>query len=215
MRFTISNAPQRSPEWLAARCGLATASRAADVVAKIKSGEAAARRDYRSQLVAERLTGQPQEDGYINSDMQRGIDLEASARIAYEAETGTFVEEVGFLRSVHFDAGVSLDGVVGAFDGVLEIKCPRVATHLQYLRDAKLPAKYVPQVTHQLLISGAAWCDFCSYCPALPQDLALFVVRVSAKDLDLEGYERELTQFLDEVSEEVQLLQNWRKNRES
>ena len=49
---------QRSEEWRTLRLGRLTASRAADVLATIKSGEAAARCDYRLQLVVERLTGQ-------------------------------------------------------------------------------------------------------------------------------------------------------------
>ena len=57
MSFSIVNAPQRSPEWFAARAGRLTGSMAGDMLATIKSGEAAARRDYRLQLALERLTG--------------------------------------------------------------------------------------------------------------------------------------------------------------
>lgn len=215
MKFTICNAPQRSPEWLADRLGLATSSRAADVLAKIKSGEAAARRDYRAQLVAERLTGKPQEDGFVNADMERGIQLEAAARMAYEAHSGLLAEEVGFLRSVALDAGCSLDGAVNAFEGIVEIKCPRTATHINWLRDGKVPARHVPQVQHSLLLTGSAWADFVSFCPALPDNLSLFVTRVYAKDLPLAQYEAELLQFLKEVSDETESLKNWGKNRES
>ena len=211
MKFTICNAPQRSEAWFKDRLGLATGSRANDVLAKIKSGEAAARRDYRAQLVAERLTGKPQEDVFVNADMERGIQLEAAARMAYEAHTGLLAEETGFLRSTTLDAGCSLDGAINAFEGVLEVKCPRTATHINYLRDGKVPAKYLPQITHNVLVSDAAWADFASYCPALPDNLSLFVVRVKREDLDIEGYERELKAFLEEVATETESLKNWGK----
>lgn len=211
MKFTICNAPQRSEAWFKDRLGLATGSRAGDVLAKIKSGEAAARRDYRAQLVAERLTGKSQEDGYTNIDIERGIQLEAAARMAYEAHTGLLAEETGFLRSTSLEAGCSLDGAINAFEGILEVKCPRTATHINYLRDGKVPAKYLPQITHNVLISGAQWADFVSYCPALPENLSLFVVRTHAQDLGLADYEGELRQFLKEVSDETASLKNWGK----
>ena len=208
MKFTICNAPQRSEAWFRDRLGLATGSRAGDILAKIKSGEAATRRDYRCQLIAERLTGKPQEDGFVNADMERGIALEADARRAYEAYTGLLAEECGFLRSVSLEAGCSLDGAIGGFEGVLEIKCPRTATHLNYLRENRLPARYTAQATHNVFISGAKWIDFASFCPALPENLSLFVVRVKAEDLDLEGYANELVAFLNEVREETEALKN-------
>lgn len=211
MKFTICNAPQRSEAWFKDRLGLATGSRAGDVLAKIKSGEAAARRDYRAQLVAERLTGKPQEEVFVNADMERGIQLEAAARMAYEAHTGLLAEETGFLRSTALDAGCSLDGAINAFEGILEVKCPRTATHINYLRDGKVPAKYIPQITHNVLVAGSAWADWVSFCPALPDNLSLLVVRVKREDLDIEGYERELKTFLEEVATETEALKNWGK----
>lgn len=211
MTFILIEAPQRSPEWFAARLGLATGSRAADVTAKIKTGEAAARRDYRIQLVAERLTGQIQEDAFVNSDMQRGIDLEFDARMAYEAATGNLAEETGFLVSHALAAGCSLDGSVDDFAGIVEIKCPRPANHIATLRAGKLPSRYEPQVAHNLLITGAQWCDFVSYCPALPDNLRLFVIRVQASDVNLKGYAEALDEFLAEVAAETEELRNFKR----
>jgi hypothetical protein len=94
------------------------------MLATIKSGEAAARRDLRMQLVCERLTGFPQEDGYVNAAMQRGIDLESTALAAYEAITGTLALTTGFLSHTSLLAGCSLDGHVGDYDTVVSLKCP-------------------------------------------------------------------------------------------
>jgi hypothetical protein len=77
----IIDFPQGSEEWRAARVGLVTASRMCDVVAKIKTGEAAARRDYRAQLVVEILTGLPQNDDFMNDEMRWGVEYEPFAAL--------------------------------------------------------------------------------------------------------------------------------------
>jgi putative phage-type endonuclease len=205
--FVLVECEQRSPEWFAARCGLATGSRASAIIATIKSGEAAKRRDYRYDLIAERLTGSPQESGYTNADMQRGIDLEPVAVAAYEAETGRFVQPSGFIRHVALAAGCSLDGQVDDYTGIVEAKAPRTANHVAYLRAGKVPSEHVAQVTHNLFISGAAWCDFVSYDPRLPDALRLFIVRVTRNDVDLADYETQLRAFLAEVDAEEQAMQ--------
>lgn len=206
MRFAIVNADQRSAEWFQARAGRLTGSRAADMLATIKSGEAAARRDYRMQLVTERLTGQPQEDGFVNAAMQRGIDLEPMAFAAYEAVTGNVAVRTGFLSHTTHLAGCSLDGHVENFAGIVELKCPKSSTHLRYLKDGGVPKDYLPQVTHNLWISGAEWCDFLSYDDRFPSELQVFYVRVLAKDLDMAGYEASALKFLAEVDTEVNAL---------
>ena len=204
MRFTIVTAEQRSPEWFAARAGLLTGSRAADMLATIKSGEAAARRDYRLQLVCERLTGQPQEDGFVNAAMQRGIDLEPMAFAAYESLTGSVAVRTGFLRHQSILAGCSLDGHVDGFTGIVEIKCPKSATHLKYWRGpGKAPEDYLPQITHNLWITGAQWCDFLSFDDRFPVELQTFLVRVNRAEVDIDGYEKKALAFLAEVEAET------------
>ena len=206
MSVTIIDAPQRSPEWFAARVGRLTGSRAADMLATIKSGEAAARRDYRTQLVCERLTNMPQDDGFINPTMQRGIDLEPAAFAAYEARTGIIAQKTGFLSHTALMVGCSLDGHIGNFEGILEIKCPKSATHLRYLREGMVPSDYLPQMTHNLWMTGAQWADFLSYDDRFPPSLQTFLVRVYAKDLDLGAYEAKAMAFLSEVDADVAAL---------
>ena len=210
--FTIVDAEQRSAEWFAARAGLLTGSRACDMLATIKSGEAAARRDYRMQLITERLTGQPQEDGFVNAAMQRGIDLEPKAFAAYEALTGSVAVRTGFLRHNSLMAGCSLDGHVDGFTGIVEIKCPKSATHLKYWRGkSEAPADYLPQITHNLWITGAAWCDFLSFDDRFPEDMQTFLVRVKREDVDIAAYEAKALAFLAEVETEVNAIKTMTK----
>lgn len=194
----ILDFPQGSEEWAAARAGKVTASRIADVLAMIKSGEAAARRDYRAQLVAEILTGHPQEDGYINAEMQWGIDNEILARGAYQVVRDTDVEPVGFVLHPRIErAGASPDGLTGP--GLVEIKCPKTATHLQYLLAGEIPTKYQPQMLWQMACTEGEWCDFVSYDPRLSQELQLFVVRFQRDEKRIKEMEAEVVRFLQEV----------------
>lgn len=206
MTFTIVDAPQRSEAWFHARLGKLTGSRASDVLATIRTGEAAARRDYRLQLVCERLTGQPQEDPYINGAMQRGIECEPLAFRSYESRTGQMVQRTGFLAHTTLMAGASLDGHVGDFDGVLELKCPKSATHLRYIRAGVMPPEHLAQVRHALWLTGAAWCDFVSYDDRFPEHLSLFVVRVPRNEIDMLAYDKVARAFLAEVDAEVQAV---------
>lgn len=206
MTFDIITADQRSPEWRAARAGRATGSRAKDILAAIKSGEAAARRDYRMQLVTERLTGQPQDSDFVNGDMLRGIELEADALRAYEAHSGNLVRRTGFLAVREHPIGCSLDGDIDGFTGILELKVPRSATHVRYLKDGGVPAEHVPQLVHNLLVTGAQWCDFASYDPRFPEPLRLFVVRVHRDTAQIDGYMKKLSAFLEETEAEYHAL---------
>ena len=206
--FTICEAEQRSPEWFAARLGRLTGSRAGDMLATIKSGEAAARRDLRMQLVCERLTGQVQEDGFINAAMQRGIDCEPLAFAAYEAQSGNMVQRTGFLSHNEHLAGCSLDGHVGDFTGIVELKCPKSATHLRYLRGTGVPAEHLPQILHNLWITGAAWCDFVSFDDRFPEPLQLFVARVQpVTEFEIGDYRVKALAFLAEVERDVLAVQ--------
>lgn len=203
----IVECEQRTPEWYAARAGKLTGSKAKDMLATIRSGEAAARRDLRASLAVEILTGKSLDtDGFVNKEMQRGIDLEPAALAAYEALSGNIVRRTGFILHDSADAGCSLDGDIDGCIGLLEIKCPKIATHVGYIRAGKLPLDYVPQVLHNFWVTGAKWLDFLSYDDRLPEALQTFLIRVYAKDMDIEDYARSATGFLAEVKAEVASL---------
>lgn len=209
-RFTIVDEPQRSEGWHHARLGRLTGSVAADMLAKGRDGEAVKRRDLKLRLVCERLTGQPQDDGYTNAAMQRGIDCEPLALAAYEAKSGHLVQSSGFLSSPDLMIGCSLDGHVGDFVGIVEAKCPKSSTHLRYLRTGGVPTDYLPQIRHNLFVTGAEWCDFVSWDDRFPAHLETFIARVFAADLDLADYEKKARAFLAEVDAELGSLQGFK-----
>lgn len=212
MKFTVIDCEQRTEMWYAARAGRITGSRASDMLAKIKSGEAAGRRDLRTQLVCERITGKPQEDSYISKEMQRGIDLEPIALGEYEARTGYLVEQTGFLSCVDILAGCSLDGHVDNMKRVVSLKCPKSSTHIEYLKRRRLPPTYVSQATHEMWITGAEFYDFVSFDDRMPPGLEYFCVTIERGELkaELAAYEPEVIRFLAEVDAEVEALSKLR-----
>lgn len=196
---------QGTDEWFAQRLGRATASRVSDIIAKTKSGYSASRENYMVELALERLTGRRTES-YTNAAMQWGTETEPLARSAYEASTGVLVAEVGMIPHPRIEmSGASPDGLVGE-DGLIEIKCPNSATHMQALR-SKVPAgNHATQMQWQMACTGRAWCDYVSFDPRMPEGLDLFVVRVLRDDAVIAGLEREVERFLEGVAAMVREL---------
>lgn len=198
---------QRSPEWFAIRCGKATASRIADIVARTKSGVAASRANYAAELVAERLTGTV-EPCFVSSAMQWGVDNEAAARDAYCFRHDVDVAEIGFVDHPSIaHSGASPDGMVGE-DGLIEIKCPNTATHISTLLSGAVPEKYVTQMQWQMACTGRKWCDFVSYDPRLPEKMRLFVARVHRSEATIADLEDAVAVFLEEVRNTVSTLKS-------
>ena len=195
---------QGTEEWHQLRLGKITASRIADVIAQIKSGEAASRADYRIELVSERLSGKPSE-GFTNAHMERGIELEPFARAWYEVERGEFVKQVPFIDHPTIkNAGASPDGIVG--EGLIEIKCPMMKTHIKYLLDDRVPAKYMPQMAWQMACTESKWVDFVSYCPELPADMQMFIKRYERDDAYIAELEAKVIEFDQEVEQVIARL---------
>ena len=203
----MNEVEQRSPEWFASRLGKVTASRVADVIAKTKSGYSASRDNYMAQLICERLTGQ-QGESFTNAAMTWGTETEPLARSAFEAYADVMVEEVGFVPHPSIEmSGASPDGLVGLF-GMLEIKCPNTATHIDTLLSQTVPGKYITQMQWQMRCCERQWCEFVSFDPRLPQDLQLFVKRVEFDPEYVAMLEKEVIQFLAELDEKVNKLTN-------
>jgi len=196
---------QGTEEWFTIRIGKVTASRVADVIAKTKTGYSATRDNYMAQLVCERLTNQKGEN-FSNAAMQHGTDTEPLARAAYEAFQDILVDEVGFVPHPSIImAGASPDGLVGT-DGLLEIKCPNTATHIETLLSQSVPGKYNTQMQFQMACTGRQWCDFVSFDNRLPNELQLFVKRVPRDNEFIKQMEDEVVKFLNELDIKIAQL---------
>lgn len=212
---------QGSFEWRRARLGVPTASRAADVVARLKplKGEdvgkpAQARKDYALQLAFERTT-RMEWPVYVNAAMQRGTDLEPLARDEYEARSGTMVEALGFALHDQLEVGASPDGLVYP-DGLIEVKCPFEMGRVARIWATGDVSDYEHQVQWQLWVLARSWCDVVVYDPRLEDvGMHLFVKRIHADPATFDLFEREVPQFLDEVAAlEAQLTAEKEKQSE-
>lgn len=204
----ISNAVQGSEEWLQARLGKATASRFNDILATTRSGYSTSRRNYAAELAIEILTGQ-RNDFYKSSAMEWGTDTEPVARLQYTLETGNDVEETGFWEHEILPCGASPDGLVNT-DGLIEIKCPNTATHMETLMSKKVPRQYIAQVQGQLWMTDRKWCDFVSFDPRIPENAQMIIIRVARDDVFIRNLQFELENFLKEVHEQVEFIKNYR-----
>lgn len=190
---------QGSDAWKALRLGKVTASRVADVIAKTKTGYSASRANYMAQLIAERLTGTVAE-AYTNAAMQHGTETEPEARAAYEFYQSVAVEQIAFVPHPKIDqAGCSPDGMVDA-DGLVEIKAPNTATHLETLLSQAIPTKYIPQMMFQMACCDRQWVDFVSYDPRMPEHMRLFVKRLHRDEAKIKEIETEVASFLFEMA---------------
>lgn len=189
---------QGTDEWKQARCGVVTASRFSDVMAKIKTGESASRKNYRAELVIERLTMKPVEQ-FVSAPMMWGTQQEPFAREAYEIHSGEMVEQHGFIVMKKKPVGYSPDGLVGK-DGIIEIKCPNSATHINTMLTQAFDAQYMAQCQGGMWLTGRSYCDWASYDPRMPEGMELFVKRVDRDDKYIKELEETLLAFVDSVS---------------
>lgn len=222
--MTVVDCEQYTDEWWAARVGVFTASTAADMMAQPRKGstESIGRMELRVRLALERLTGESADDDpYTSKWMERGKLLQDEGAAVFEATSGELIQEVGFIRHDELLIGCSPDGLIG--DGGFEIKCPKLSTHWNYLNlGGKVPAEYVPQVLHSLLVTDLPFWIFASYHPKFTADTRLYQVRVRREDVDLAAYELAVRLFLDDVEKTVEQLralgkvltfppENWRE----
>lgn len=202
---------QRTDDWFTARLGKATASN----FDKIMAGERyAGWKNYRAELVAERLTGKRYAEltgrDFTTFEMQWGTDNEPLARLHYTLMSRNQVEECGFFEHDSLSAGASPDGLIGD-DGLVEIKCPNTATHIETLHKGTVPRQYVAQVQGQLWITGRKWADFISFDPRLPENARSIVIHVERDESYIKLMEAEITRFLQQVDEECGFVNEYGK----
>ena len=127
--------------------------------------------------------------------MERGNEDEGAARDCYSFVTGNEVEQVAFVKHPYLDcAGCSPDGLVGS-DGLVEIKRKIPALHIAYILKNEVPTEYRKQMMFQMACTGRQWCDFASYCPELPEEMQLFVIRYHRNDDAIKKMEVAVMEF--------------------
>jgi hypothetical protein len=203
----VITADQGTDEWKQARVGVPSGSKFSDIMAK---GGGATRATYLTALALECITG-VREEFKTTFAMDQGTEREPFARLAYEANTGHLVTEIGFCMHDTLQVGVSPDGLVGDV-GMTEYKCPMPKTHLEYLRlePGKCPSAYRWQVQGQLWVAEREWCDFVSYNPDFPENAQLIIRRVMRDEKSINELEIEVIKFLGDIEREVEFIQSYK-----
>lgn len=205
--MNVLDVEQRSLKWHAARLGIPTASRYADIVTM--DGKPSKSQDrYMTELLADWLAGKPVDRFEPTQWMERGTETEAEARTSYEIERGVAVEQVGFILAPDGRTGGSPDGLVGT-TGIVEIKCPKAATMVKYYRRPEgLRADYFQQVQGYLWLTGRTYAALYAY----HADLMSLTVSVDRDDTFIERLVSELAAFCDRLDEERKALEaeGWR-----
>lgn len=191
-----------SPEWSKEKAGLPSASGFGKILSPtgLPSKQSVA---YMRRLAGELILGTKVES-YQSSAMERGIFMEAEARMYYEFINGVDVQEVGIVYKDELkDRSCSPDGLVGE-DGGLEIKCPELHTHVEYLLSNKVPTTYIPQIQGSLYITGRKWWDFLSYYPRMKP----LIIRTFPDEFYQAKLKRELDMFVVNLKDVVRQLQS-------
>lgn len=206
--------PQGTPEWHASRSGKITASCFADAISRCqkKSGArnvgdpTAVAERYAADLAIERVSGQPHGEPPKAWVLERGHQMEAAARMFYEARTGSFVTEAGICVTDDGVFGYSTDGLVDD-DGLIEIKAPIDSAKILHILATGDTSEYDHQMQGGMWITGRKWCDFIMYV----QDLEavgkdLYVKRVFRDDAFIDAMVERLAEFDKLVEDNVAIL---------
>lgn len=198
---------QRSLEWRMARVGHLTASKIADIVKMNQNGNHSKRRsDYLDLIVAERLTGQPQDWKEVRS-LEDRAKLEPEARGWYSLMTGNDVEEVGFIKHPTIAmAGSSPDGLVRKTGG-LEIKVLDAKNHIKLFSETtrnSILVDYLPQVHFNMACTGRKWWDWISYNKTMQDErMRMFLLTIKRDEELITKFESAALEFLAEVERKV------------
>jgi putative phage-type endonuclease len=160
-------------------------------------------KDLVTNIACEIITGRSKET-YSNAVMEAGLETEPEARKEYETLLGTEVKQIGFIipdedNPYHDWIGISPDGLTPD-NGMIEIKCPYMRTHLEYIESGKLPSEYRYQVQGQLFVTGFDYCDFISYVEGMKP----FIVRVYPDRELFKEFELRLNKLIEQVKTKIE-----------
>lgn len=192
------NVLQGSEDWERLRQGVPTASQFHRIITAARGQLSASWKGYAAELMAKSLGVfvEPLPSFW----MEWGVENEPYAVAAYEQLNGAKTEVVGFVwPDDHERYGCSPDRLVGD-NGLLEVKCPKPETLIEYHVGGVFPDDYRQQVQGQLMITGRDWCDFLAFHP----QLAPFQVRVERDN----AYIAKMIVALDEFCENLAELRS-------
>lgn len=198
----ITDCEQGSERWHQLRLGSIGGSSISSVVA---GGQGKTRKSLLYRKAGEILSETAYES-YSNAHMERGLEQESDARVAYEWEMDCNVEQVALIQSDQPFKHDSPDGLVG-LDGRIEIKCVIPSVHIETIISDKIPAAYRKQIQWGLFIDERDWCDFVSYSP-LVKDRPTWIKRAYRDDKVIKELNDGADKFITELLMIVERIKN-------
>lgn len=196
---------QGSQEWLQSRLGKITASRAKDLMATVRYGEAAGYRNYKTELAIERITGKRVER-YVTKQMEYGTETECVAATMYQLQTGNIATVCGAFEIDGSNVLASPDRLVGD-DGLVEIKLRELANHVESMLSDKVPDEYYKQIQFQLWVTNRKWCDYVSYGDEMPENAQLFIKRIERDEEVINEIIERVEQIEDDITKLIEAVQ--------
>jgi len=196
---------QGSPGWLELRIGKISASRAKDLLATVRYGEAAGYRNYKTELAVERITGKRAER-YVTKQMEYGTETEGVAATMYQLQTGNIATVCGAFEIDGSNVLASPDRLVGD-DGLVEIKNREISNHLESLLSDKVPDEYYKQIQFQLWVTNRKWCDYVSYGDEMPENAQLFIKRIERDEEVINEIIERVEQIEDDITKLIEAVQ--------
>jgi putative phage-type endonuclease len=201
----LYNIDQHSEAWHEARCGRITGTRFKNLMSKEST---ASYTDLITNIACEIITGRAEET-YVNANMESGLETEPEARKEYETVFGVEIKLIGFIipdedNKYHNWIGISPDGLTSD-NGLIEIKCPLMKTHFEYIEENRLPPEYRYQVQGQLFVTGLDYCDFISYV----EGMKLFVVRVYPDKELFAEFEQRLDKAIIQIQNKIEVYNKY------
>lgn len=187
---------QGSKAWTEIRKGRITGTRLKEVM-----GRASSKLIY--EMIAEKYE---EKEDYQTSEMSYGVLKEPWAIDKYEELTGQKVTTVGFITRGE-NLGLSPDGLVGKKKAI-EVKCPCLQKHIEYIVKDEIPSEYKWQVVHYfVVIDDLDFLDFITYHPKFTLR-EIHVVTVSRAEFEKEIMEakEKIAQFLEKYNQTLAKL---------
>jgi hypothetical protein len=201
----VSMAPQGSEAWKSLRLGCLTGSRSAPVM--VEKRPSATRDTLLIELVLERRTGKSPKEDYQSDAMLQGIEREAAARRAAEAEMCDVISEVGFLYWVGRHVGCSPDGVIGDYEQLVSIKCRELRAHYDHVRRGTIPSDAMRQMAHECWVTNCRTHNYVSFNPEFEPALRYRRVPLTWDKLGVDAYAKAAEVFLKEVDAEQEYME--------
>ena len=184
--------PQGTDEWLEARRGVITASRAKDARDRDSKCKPSAKMlNYAMDTARERCGGKAA-PVYQNAAMRMGSEEEQFAAIEYMARTGRALSEAFFITTDDRKFGLSLDRWVDR-EAAIEVKTMvSSATLFKAMVDGDI-SEYRDQCVFALWMLRLQWVDLCLWAPDLPNPLK--VIRITRDEAEIQRLEDDMVAF--------------------